>query len=150
MMRRAMMTNTPRPVKTVNNKARKSAVNKSVNQSAKKGESYLGVKSAILMLSIVGTMGGWLVLLNQEDSYAQVDEQAAINFEQVVTDTNLTDWDQGEAKPMTVSMTTTAGESMTSSSSNQSIDISQLRQVNEVAPVPKPEVRVVARTQSSR
>ena len=51
---------------------------------------------------------------------------------------------------MTVSMTTTAGESMASSSSNQSIDISQLRQVNEVAPVPKPEVRVVARTQSSR
>lgn len=144
------MTNTPRPVKTVNNKARKSAVNKSVNQSAKKGESYLGVKSAILMLSIVGTMGGWLVLLNQEDSYAQVDEQAAINFEQVVTDTNLTDWEQGEAKPMMVSMTTTAGESMVSSSSNQSIDISQLRQVDEVAPVPKPEVRVVARTQSSR
>lgn len=144
------MTNTPRPVNTVNNKARKRAVNKSVNQSAKKGESYLGVKSAILMLSIVGTMGGWLVLLNQEDSYAQVAEQTALNFEQVVMDANLTDWEQGEAKPMTVSMTTTAGESMASSSSNQSIDISQLRQVNEVAPVPKPEVRVVARTQSSR
>ena len=144
------MTNTPRPVNTVNGKAIKRVANKSANQSAKKGESYLGVKSAILMLSIVGTMGGWLVLLNQEDSYAQVADQTAINFEQVVMDTNLTDWKQGEAKPMTVSMTTIAGESMASSSSNQSIDISQLRQVNEVATVAKPEVRVVARTQSSR
>jgi len=51
---------------------------------------------------------------------------------------------------MTVSMTTTAGESLTSNASNQNIDISQLRQVNEAAPVPSAPVRVVARTQSSR
>ena len=144
------MTNTPRPVKTVNGKARTRAANKSANQFAKKGESYLGVKSAILMLSIVGTMGGWLVLLNQEESYAQVAEQSTSSFEQVISDTNLINWGDEAAKPMAVSMTATVGESTISSEPNQSIDISQLRQVNEVAPVPKPEVRVVARTQSSR
>lgn len=144
------MTNTPRPVKTVNNKSIKKATNKSVKQSAKKGEAYLGVKSAILMLSIVGTMGGWLVLLNQENSYAQVTEQTALSFEQVVTDNNLTNWDDEAAKPMAVSMTNSAGESMTNNASNQSIDINQLRQVNAVAPVPNQPVRVVATTQSSR
>ena len=144
------MTNPPRPVNTVNNKAIKRAANKSANQSAKKGESYLGVKSAILMLSIVGTMGGWLILLNQEESYAQIAEQTTSSFEQVISDTNLINWGDEAAKPMAVSMIATVGESTISSEPNQSIDISQLRQVNEVAPVSKPEVRVVARTQSSR
>lgn len=144
------MTNSPRIANKANNKSIKRATNKSVKQSAKKGESYLGVKSAILMLSIVGTMGGWLVLLNQEDSYVQVAEQTALSFEQVVADNNLTNWDDEAAKPMAVSMTNSAGESMTNNASNQSIDISQLRQVNEVAPVPSAPVRVVARTQSSR
>lgn len=144
------MTNLPRQAKTVNNRPIKRAVNKSANQSAKKGESYLGVKSAILMLSIVGTMGGWLVLLNQEESYAQVAEQTTSSFEQVISDTNLINRGDEAAKPMAVSVTATVGESTISSEPNQSIDISQLRQVNEVAPVPKPEVRVVARTQSSR
>ena len=144
------MTNFPRQAKTVNNKSIKRAANKSANQFTKKGESYLGIKSAILMLSIVGTMGGWLVLLNQEENYAQVAEQTTSSFEQVISDTNLINWGDEATKPMAVSMTATAGESTISSEPNQSIDISQLRQVNEVAPVPKPEIRVVARTQSSR
>lgn len=144
------MTNSPRFANKANNKSIKRATNKSANQSAKKAESYFGVKSAILMLSIVGTMGGWLVLLNQENSYAQVTEQTALSFEQVVTDNNLTNWDDEAAKPMAVSMTTTTSESLTNNASNQSIDISKLRQVNEVAPVPSAPVRVVARTQSSR
>lgn len=146
------MTNTPRLAKTVGNKSLKRAT----KQSAKKAESYLEVKTAILMLSIIGTMGGWLMLLNQEASSAQVTNQSTLSFEQVVTDTNfvpdtnLANWDEEMAKPMAVSMTTTAGESLTSNASNQNIDISQLRQVNEAAPVPSAPVRVVARTQSSR
>lgn len=140
------MTNTPKLAKTVGNQSLKRAT----KQSAKKAESYLGVKTAILMLSIIGTMGGWLMLLNQEASSAQATDQSTVSFEQVVTDTNLANWDEEMAKPMTVSMTTTAGESLTSNASNQSIDISQLRQVNEAAPVPSAPVRVVARTQSSR
>lgn len=146
------MTNTPRLAKTVGNKSLKRAT----KPSAKKAESYLGVKTAILMLSIIGTMGGWLMLLNQEANSTQVTDQSTVSFEQVVADTNvvpdtnLANWDDETAKPITVSMTTTAGESLTNNASNQSMDISQLRQVNEVAPVPKPEVRVVARTQSSR
>ena len=146
------MTNTPRLAKTVGNKSLKRAT----KQSAKKAESYLVVKTAILMLSIIGTMGGWLMLLNQEASSAQATDQSALNFEQivtdtnVVTDTNLANWDEEMAKPMTVSMTTTTGESLTNNASNQNIDISQLRQVNEAAPVPSAPVRVVARTQSSR
>jgi len=146
------MTNTPRLAKTVGNKP----IKRTSKQSAKKAESYLGVKTAILMLSIIGTMGGWLMLLNQEASSAQVTDQSTLSFEQVVTDTNvvpdtnLANWDEETAKPMTVSMTTTAGESLTSNVSNQNIDISQLRQVNEAAPVPSAPVRVVARTQSSR
>lgn len=144
------MTNSPRFANKANNKLIKRATNKSASQSAKKGEAYLGVKSAILMLSIVGTMGGWLVLLNQENSYTQVAEQTALNLEQVVADNNLTNWDDEAAKPMAVSMTTTASESMTNNASNQSIDINQLRQVNTVTPVPNQPVRVVATTQSSR
>lgn len=144
------MTNSPRLANKANNKLIKRVANKSVNQSAKKGESYLGVKSAILMLSIVGTMGGWLVLLNQENSYAQVAEQTALSFEQVVADNNLTNWDDEAVKPMAVSMTTATGESLTNNESNQSIDINQLRQVNAVTPVPNQPVRVVATTQSSR
>ena len=146
------MTNTPRLAKTVGNKP----IKRATKQSAKKAESYLGVKTAILMLSIIGTMGGWLMLLNQEASSAQVTNQSTLSFEQVVTDnnvvtdTNLANWDEEMAKPMTVSMTTTAGENVTHNASNQSIDISQLRQVNEAAPVPSAPVRVVARTQSSR
>ncbi len=140
------MTNSPRLAQQVNSKSIKRVANK----STKKAESYLGVKSAILMLSIVGTMGGWLVLLNQEDSYAQVTDQTALSFEQVVADNNLTNWDDEAAKSMTVSMSTSSGESMTNNESNQSIDISQLRQVNESASVPNQPVRVVARTQSSR
>ncbi|SUD90556.1 Uncharacterised protein [Psychrobacter phenylpyruvicus] len=144
------MTNSPRLANKVDHKSIKSAANKSVNQAAKKAESYLGVKSAILMLSIVGTMGGWLVLLNQEDSYAQVTDESGLSFEQMVADTNLANWDDEAAKPMAVSMTTTAGESLTNNASNQSIDINQLRQVNTVTPVPNQPVRVVATTQSSR
>ena len=96
------------------------------------------------------------MLLNQETNSAQVTDQSTVSFDQVVTDTNvvpdtnLANWDEEMAKPMTVSMTTTAGESLTSNASNQNIDISQLRQVNEAAPVPSAPVRVVARTQSSR
>ena len=37
-----------------------------VKKTAKKADPFAALKSSIMMVSIAGTMAGWLVLLNQE------------------------------------------------------------------------------------
>ncbi len=90
--------------------------------STKKVDPFAALKSSIMMVSIAGTMAGWLLLLNQEaDSTAMTVSTLSATAPQnnVMT-----------AEPIPI------------------VDISQLRQVNEVAPVEA--INVVARTRSSQ
>ena len=75
-----------------------------------------------MIVSIAGTMAGWLILLNQEA------DTPAINT--TVLSTTVSQNSEMAAKPMPI------------------VDINQLRQVNEVEPAQA--IRVVARTRSSQ
>ncbi|ALF58802.1 hypothetical protein [Psychrobacter urativorans] len=98
------------------------AGNKPPNQTAKKADPFASLKSSIMIVSIAGTMGGWLLLLNQETDTTPVNTAmlSAVALE----------GSESAIEPMPI------------------VDISQLRQVNEVAPVEP--IAVVARTRSSR
>ena len=98
------------------------AGNRASNQTAKKADPFATLKSSIMIVSIAGTMAGWLILLNQE------------------TDT----------APVNTAMLTavTPKDSKSAIESTPPTNINQLRQVNEVAPVE--QIDVVARTRSSR
>ena len=109
-MRIAMMTNT------------KLHQAKTVNKTAKKVDPFASLKSSIMIVSIAGTMAGWLVLLNQETDTPAMN--SAVLSATVPQNSEMT------AEPMPI------------------VDISQLRQVNEVAPTEV--IRVVARTRSSQ
>ena len=99
------------------------AVNRASNQTAKKADPFATLKSSIMIVSIAGTMAGWLILLNQETDTAPVN---------------------------TAILSTAVSENseMATRTPTPIVDISQLRQVNEVAPVE--QIAVVARTRSSR
>ena len=90
------------------------------NKIAKKADPFAAVKSSIMIVSIVGTMAGWLLLLNQET------DNQPINT--VVLSTSVFENNEIAVEPI--------------------VDISQLRQVNEVTPVEA--ITVVARTRSSQ
>ncbi len=96
---------------------------KTVNKTAKKVDPFATLKSSIMLVSIAGTMAGWLVLLNQD-----TDTPPAINT--ALLSTTISQNSEMAAEPMPI------------------VDISQLRQVNEVAPTEA--IRVVARTRSSQ
>ena len=98
------------------------ALNTAATKTVKKADPFASLKSSIMIVSIAGTMAGWLILLNQET------DTPAINT--TVLSTTVSQNSEMSAKPMPI------------------VDISQLRQVNEVAPTQ--EIRVVARTRSSR
>lgn len=93
-------------------------------KTVKKADPFATLKSSIMMVSIVGTMAGWLILLNQETENPPVDT-AILSTSTAVFENN-----EMAAEPIPI------------------VDISQLRQVNEVAPVEA--IRVVARTRSSQ
>ena len=109
-----MMTNTK------SNQAK--GLNTAATKTVKKADPFASLKSSIMIVSIAGTMAGWLILLNQEI------DTPAINT--------------------TVLSTTVSQNSEMAAKSMPIIDISQLRQVNEVAPTEA--IRVVARTRSSQ
>ncbi len=92
------------------------------DKKVKKADPFAALKSSIMMVSIVGTMAGWLVLLNQETASQPIDTAL---FNASVSKNN-----EKAAEPMPV------------------VDISQLRQVNEIQPVEA--ITVVARTRSSQ
>ncbi len=98
------------------------AVNGAANKTVKKVDPFAALKSSIMIVSIAGTMAGWLLLLNQE----------------------------ADSTTMTVStLSATAAQNNAMTAEPMPIvDISQLRQVNEVAPVEA--INVVARTRSSQ
>ncbi len=96
-------------------------VNK-VAKTARKADPFVALKSSIMILSMVGTMAGWLLLLNQETDNQSVDT--------AMLSTSVIAANETVAEPMPI------------------VDISQLRQVNEVQAVEA--VTVVARTRSSR
>lgn len=92
-----------------------------VKKTAKKADPFAALKSSIMMVSIAGTMAGWLVLLNQEQKTAPVST--------AIISTAVAESDERAVTPPIA-------------------DINQLRQVNAVAPVEV--IRVVARTRSSQ
>ena len=113
-MRMNMMTNTKsHQPKTLNTAATK---------TVKKADPFASLKSSITIVSIAGTMAGWLVLLNQETDTPAMD--TAVLSATVPQNSEMT------VEPIPI------------------VDISQLRQVNEVAPAQA--IRVVARTRSSQ
>ena len=101
----------------------KSHSTQAANKSAKKADPFASLKSSIMIFSIAGTMAGWLVLLNQET----------------------------DSQPVNTTILSTAvsesGE-MAKIPPTPIVNINQLRQVNEVAPVEA--ITVVARTRSSQ
>ena len=97
-------------------------LNTDANKTAKKADPFASLKSSIMIVSIAGTMAGWLVLLNQEADAPAMD--TAVLSATVPQNSEMT------VEPTPI------------------VDISQLRQVNEVAPTEA--IRVVARTRSSQ
>lgn len=98
------------------------AVNGAANKTVKKVDPFASLKSSIMIASIAGTMAGWLLLLNQEaDSTAMTVSTLSANAPQN---------NERVVEPIPI------------------VDISQLRQVNEVTPVEA--ITVVARTRSSQ
>ena len=98
------------------------ALNSAATKTVKKADPFASLKSSIMIVSIAGTMAGWLVLLNQET------DTPAMNT--AVLSASVPQNSEIAAEPMPI------------------VDISQLRQVNEVAPAQA--IRVVARTRSSQ
>ena len=113
-MRIAIMTNTK--------SHQPKALNTAATKTVKKADPFSSLKSSIMIVSIAGTMAGWLILLNQEA------DTPAINT--TVLSTTVSQNSDMAAKPMPI------------------VDINQLRQVNEVEPAQA--IRVVARTRSSQ
>jgi len=100
----------------------KSHSTQAIKKTAKKADTFASLKSSIMMVSIIGTMAGWLVLLNQEKETAPVSP--------AIISTAVYESDERAVTPTPI------------------VDINQLRQVNAVAPVQA--IRVVARTRSSQ
>ena len=100
----------------------KSNSSQTADKKVKKADPFMALKSSIMMASIVGTMAGWLVLLNQEADNQPTDTTL---FSASISENN-----GRTADPMPI------------------VDISQLRQVNEIQPVEA--ITVVARTRSSQ
>ena len=98
------------------------ALNSAATKTIKKADPFASLKSSIMIVSIAGTMAGWLVLLNQET------DTPAMNT--AVLSANVSQNSEMTAEPVPI------------------VDISKLRQVNEVVPVET--IRVVARTRSSQ
>ena len=93
-----------------------------VKKTAKKADPFAFLKSSIMIASIAGTMGGWLFLLNEETDSPSVDAT-------------------------TLNTAVPANDELVVASI-PIVDITQLRKVNEAAPVEA--ITVVARTRSSR
>ena len=100
----------------------KSNSSQMADKKVKKADPFAALKSSIMIISIVGTMAGWLVLLNQETNSQPINT--------ALLSTSVSKNNEQAAKPMPI------------------IDISQLRQVNEIQPVEA--ITVVARTRSSQ
>lgn len=92
------------------------------HKPVKKADPITGFKSSIMIASIVGTMAGWLLLLQQET------EPLSVN----TVNTAIAESNEMAAEPPT------------------GVNINQLRQVNAVQAAPVAAIAVVARTRSSR
>ncbi|SNT69874.1 hypothetical protein [Psychrobacter sp. LV10R520-6] len=97
---------------------------KVATKTAKKADPFAALKSGIMMVSIAGTMAGWLLLLNQETDSPSVNT--------AILSTAISENGEMAIAPTPI------------------VDINQLRQVNEVASAPVEAISVVARTRSSQ
>lgn len=99
---------------------------KATHKNLKKADPIATFKNSILIASVVGTMAGWLILLDQEaDSLPPASTAIPVS-------TSI-------SNPNVIVAQTPNG-----------VDITQLRQVNEVERPAVEAIVVVARTRSSR
>lgn len=152
----------PSPPKTSPHSSHSSHTKKPTN-------SYLGIKSSIMVLSIVGTMSGWLFLLETEGLVSEGVESQGLSSQQVasqqpssqqlalqVSEPAESEASQVGAELMTVGSMNINYENSDLADAPRAVDISKLRRVNdnEVMPIadanPVTPVKVVARTRSSR
>ena len=99
---------------------------KATHKNLKKADPIATFKNSILIASVVGTMAGWLILLDQEaDSLPPASTAIPVS-------TSI-------SNPNVIVAQTPSG-----------VDITQLRQVNEVERPAVEAIAVVARTRSSR
>ena len=98
---------------------------KATHKNLKKADPIATFKNSILIASVVGTMAGWLILLDQEADSLPVSTAIPVS-------TSI-------SNPNVIVAQTPSG-----------VDITQLRQVNEVESSAVEAIAVVARTRSSR
>lgn len=62
-------------------------------KARKKADPFAAIKISIMMISIVGTMAGWLALLNQENQTAAVSTAVSDSTKNAVTNATIVDVD---------------------------------------------------------
>lgn len=103
----------------------KVAATTAAHKDLKKADPIATFKNSILIVSVIGTMAGWLILLDQEASSLPASTVLPVS-------TSI-------SNPNVIVTQTPSG-----------VDITQLRQVNEVESPAVEAIAVVARTRSSR
>lgn len=112
------------------NKARK---------SVRKPQSFVFVKSNIMVFSIAGTLAGWVLFVSQETQLQPANEVAPVAAQQV---------ELQDPTPLDPQLTTQAA--VQAPQEPTLVDISQLRQVNADTVQPEMQNVAVTRTRSSR
>lgn len=113
------------------NKARK---------SVRKPQSFVFVKSSIMVFSIAGTLAGWVLFVSQETQLQPTNEVVPVAAQQV----ELQDSTPLDPQQLTTQTAVQAPQEPTL------VDISQLRQVNADTVQPEMQNVAVTRTRSSR
>ncbi|MBB3105794.1 hypothetical protein FHS24_000285 [Psychrobacter luti] len=103
----------------------KVAATTAAHKNLKKADPIATFKNSILIISVVGTMAGWLILLDQEADSLPVSTAIPVS-------------------------TSSPNPNVIAAQTPSSVDITQLRQVNEVESPAVEAIAVVARTRSSR
>ncbi|WP_169393182.1 MULTISPECIES: hypothetical protein [Psychrobacter] len=62
-------------------------------KARKKADPFAAIKISIMMISIIGTMAGWLVLLNQENQTAAISTAVSDSTKNAVTKATIVDVD---------------------------------------------------------
>lgn len=120
------------------NNNRRIPANKS-RKSVRKPQSFVFVKSSIMVFSIAGTLAGWVLFVSQETQLQPANEVAPVAAQQV---------ELQDPTPLDPQLTTQAA--VQAPQEPTLVDISQLRQVNADTVQPEMQNVAVTRTRSSR
>ncbi|WP_193777999.1 hypothetical protein [Psychrobacter sp. FDAARGOS_221] len=83
------MTNPTQLSKTT--AAQPSSANKTKTKAKKKPESFMLLKSSIMIFSIAGTMGGWLIFVNQESPSQPMATESTVTELSTIPEVTLVD-----------------------------------------------------------